>query len=135
MKEKILKKMYKLSTIAFKKGEVPVSAVVVKNNKIVSYAYNKREKNNDILGHAEIIALSKASKKLRTWKLNECDLYVTLKPCSMCDSIIRESRIKNVYYLLNNDKVINNKIEYVNLNSIYNNDLQKLLTSFFSSRR
>ena len=83
---------------AYKKGEVPIGAVVVKNNKIISKAYNNREKSQIAINHAEIIAIKKACKKLHSWRLDECDLYVTLKPCPMCAGAIVNSRIKTVYY-------------------------------------
>lgn len=90
----------KLSDKAYKKNEVPVGAVIVFNNKIISKAYNKRSRRNDITNHAEIIAIKKAAHKLNDWRLSECDLYVTLEPCDMCKEVIKQSRIKNVYYLV-----------------------------------
>jgi len=84
---------------AYKRNEVPVGAVIVKNNKILAKARNKRQSTNNVLGHAEIIALMKAQKKLKDWRLYDCDLYVTLKPCELCESAIKESRLSNVFYL------------------------------------
>lgn len=88
----------------FNKNEVPVGAVIVYKNKVIAKAYNKRINDKQVISHAEILAVLKANKKLKDWRLNDCDLYVTLKPCLMCEAIIKESRIKNVYYLLNNLK-------------------------------
>ena len=85
---------------ASKKLEIPVGAVVVCNNKIIAKAHNNRQNNYNVLGHAEINAIIKASKKLKDWRLDICDLYVTLYPCEMCKIIIKESRISKVYYLL-----------------------------------
>lgn len=96
-----INELLKLSKKAYKNNEVPVGALIVFNNKIIGKGYNVRTKNNDVLGHAEIIAIRKAARKLKDWRLNECDLYVTLEPCSMCKEIIKQSRIKNVYYLVN----------------------------------
>lgn len=96
-----INELLKLSKKAYKNNEVPVGAIIVFNNKIIGKGYNVRTKNNDVLGHAEIIAIRKAARKLKDWRLNECDLYVTLEPCSMCKEIIKQSRIKNVYYLVN----------------------------------
>lgn len=96
-----INELLKLSKKAYKNNEVPVGALIVFNNKIIGKGYNVRAKNNDVLGHAEIIAIRKAARKLKDWRLNECDLYVTLEPCSMCKEIIKQSRIKNVYYLVN----------------------------------
>lgn len=96
-----INELLKLSKKAYKNNEVPVGAIIVFNNNIIGKGYNVRTKNNDVLGHAEIIAIRKAARKLKDWRLNECDLYVTLEPCSMCKEIIKQSRIKNVYYLVN----------------------------------
>ncbi len=85
---------------AFKKKEVPISALIVCNNHIIAKAYNNRVKNNDVTAHAEIIAIRKAEKKMGDWRLDNCDLYITLEPCHMCMEVIKEARIKNVYYLL-----------------------------------
>lgn len=96
---KYWKEIMKLCYIAAKKNEVPVGAIIVHNNKIIAKGYNQREKAHNILGHAEIIAIKKASKRLKTWKLSDCDLYVSLKPCKMCEEIIKQSRLQNVYFL------------------------------------
>lgn len=98
--DKYINEIIKLSEKAYKRNNVPVGAVVVFNNKIISKGYNRRTGKNDVMGHAEILAIRKAARKLRDWRLNECDLYVTLEPCSMCKEIIKQSRIRNVYYLL-----------------------------------
>jgi len=79
-------------------GEIPVGAVIVKNDKIISSACNKKEINNDITAHAEIIAIREAEKKLGNWRLEDCDIYVTLEPCPMCAWAIINSRIKSVYF-------------------------------------
>ncbi len=78
--------------------EVPIGCVIVKDNKIISRGHNVRESKNNPVGHAEIIAITKASKKLNSWRLNDCELYVTIEPCIMCSGAIIQSRIKAVYY-------------------------------------
>lgn len=78
--------------------EVPIGCVIVKDGKIIARAFNRREIDNDPTGHAEIIALRKASKKLNDWQLVDCDLYVTLEPCIMCGGAIIQSRIRKVYF-------------------------------------
>lgn len=83
--------------IAYKKLEVPVGAVIVKDGKIISKAYNKKEYKNDTTNHAEILAIRKASKKLKSWRLSDCEMYVTLEPCSMCAGALIQSRISKVY--------------------------------------
>lgn len=80
------------------KEEIPIGAVIVKNNKIIAKAYNRREKNQIATHHAEILAIEKACKKLKSWRLDGCDMYVTLEPCPMCAGAIMNARIKNLYY-------------------------------------
>ena len=79
------------------KLEVPIGAVIVKDNKIIARAHNLRETKKNAIAHAEILAIEKACKKLEAWRLNECDMYVTLEPCPMCAGAILNSRINNVY--------------------------------------
>ncbi len=79
-------------------GEVPVGTVIVKNGKIIAKAYNLRETNRSPLAHAEILAIDMASKYLNAWRLEECDIYVTLEPCLMCAGAIYQARIKNLYF-------------------------------------
>ena len=78
--------------------EVPVGAVIVYNDKIIARGHNTRETKQSVLGHAEINAIKKASKKIGSWRLEDCDMYVTLEPCSMCSGAIIQSRIKNLYF-------------------------------------
>jgi tRNA(adenine34) deaminase len=101
MENKIYTKIISLMKKANKQNEIAVAAVIVKNNKIISSAYNKRKKTNDVTAHAEIIAIRKAERKLKDWRLDGCDMYVSLKPCSMCEAVIKESRINSCYYLSN----------------------------------
>ena len=79
-------------------GEVPVGAIIVFDNKIIARGHNTREIKQSVLGHAEINAIQKASKKIGSWRLEDCDIYVTLEPCSMCSGAIIQSRIKNLYF-------------------------------------
>ena len=78
--------------------DIPVGCVIIKDGEIIASAHNLKEKHLDVSAHAEILALKEASKKLNTWRLVECDLYVTLEPCPMCAWAILNSRIKNVYF-------------------------------------
>ena len=78
--------------------EVPIGCVIVKNNQVIARGHNLRETSNDPTGHAEIIAIRKASKKLKSWRLEGCDLYVTIEPCIMCSGAIIQSRIQHVYF-------------------------------------
>ena len=79
-------------------GDVPVGAVVVKNGEIISKACNKKEKDNDVTSHAEILAIREAEKILQNWRLDDCEMYVTLEPCPMCGWAILQSRIKTLYF-------------------------------------
>lgn len=83
---------------AYLKDEIPVGAIIVKNNRIISKAYNRREKNQIATHHAEVLAINKACKKLKSWRLDDCDIYVTLEPCPMCAGAILNARIRNVFY-------------------------------------
>ena len=106
---------------AAKKGEIPIGAVIVKDNKIISKGYNTKERKQSAICHAEINVINKASKKLGTWRLDECDMYVTLQPCEMCAGAIISARIKNLYYGARNS-LINEEIYYSNsLNHKLNN--------------
>ena len=96
-KEYFMKEALKEAKKAYKKLEVPVGVVIVKDNNIISRAYNKKEEKNNPTQHAEIIAIEKACKKLKNWRLNGCQMYVTLEPCPMCAGAIVNSRIEKVY--------------------------------------
>ena len=82
---------------AFKKEEIPVGAVIVKDGKIIARAHNSKETSKNACGHAEILAIQKACKKLNSWRLLDCDMYVTLEPCPMCAGALINSRISKVY--------------------------------------
>ena len=82
---------------AYEKGEVPVGAVIVKDHKIIARSHNIKEIKKDTTKHAEILAIQKASKKLESWRLLDCEMYVTLEPCSMCAGALIQARIKKVY--------------------------------------
>ena len=103
-KEKFMKEALKEAKKAYKKLEVPVGVVIVKDDKIIAKAYNQKEEKNSPIKHAEIIAIEKACKKLNNWRLNDCEMYVTLEPCSMCAGAIINSRIKKVYIGTNDEK-------------------------------
>lgn len=84
--------------LAYALGEVPVGAVIVKDNRVIAAAYNLRECQQNALAHAELLAIEKACEVLQTWRLTECDLYVTLEPCPMCSGAIINARIRRVIY-------------------------------------
>lgn len=125
----------KLAYKAYKKGEVPVGAVIVKNNKILSTAYNKKNKTKRTTDHAEILAIIKANKKLHDWRLNDCIMYVTLKPCDMCIGALKESRISKVIYACDTS-CNSNAINCIQLfDKNMNKESSDLLKNFFSNRR
>ena len=136
--DKYFEEIIKLSKKSLKYGDVPIGAIIVKDGVIIGKGYNTREKRESVLGHAEINAINMASKKLNNWNLNGSDLYVTLKPCSMCMEVIKQSRITNVYYLLDKlstkhefDQTIIKKYENDEMSKIY----LKILQSFFKNLR
>ena len=97
MQEEFMQVALKEAKKAYKKLEIPVGAVIVKNGEIIAKAHNIKEEKKDTTKHAQIIAIQKASKKLESSRLNDCELYVTLEPCPMCAGAIIQSRIKKVY--------------------------------------
>ena len=132
---------------AYKKAEIPVGVVIVKDNKIIARAHNLKEGKKDTTKHAEIIAIQKASKKLKAWRLNECEMYVTLEPCAMCAGAIIQSRIKKLYIgtmdpktgacgsVLNllEDYKFNHKVEVER--EIMQNECEEILKKFFKELR
>lgn len=138
MNEKYMNLAIKEAIIAAKKGNVPVGAVIVRNGKIVAKGHNLKNKCFISLLHAEVVAIYKACKRLNKWILDDCELYVTLKPCKMCYYAIAESRIKKVYYLMEsnyNEQLEKNgkNIEFVLLNDNYN--YSNIVNKFFSGLR
>lgn len=97
-KEYFMKLAIKEANKAKGLDEVPIGAVIVKDNKVIARGYNLRETSKDPTNHAEIVAIRKASKKLGDWQLVDCELYVTIEPCIMCSGAIIQSRIAKVYY-------------------------------------
>ena len=97
MQEKFMKQALKEAEKAYEKLEIPVGAVIVKDDKIIARAHNLKETKQSATAHAEILAIQKANKKLNNWRLIDCDMYVTLEPCPMCMGAIISSRIKNIY--------------------------------------
>ncbi len=134
MENKIIKRLKMLCDKAYKKGEVPVAALIVKDNRIVSEGYNRKNSDKNPLLHAEIIAIIKASRKIRDWRLNDCVMYVTLKPCKMCEEIIKESRISQVYYILDRKSEKSGNLKYI---KIKNNEevFKNKIETFFKERR
>lgn len=97
MPEKYMKEALKEAKKAYDIEEVPIGAVIVKDGKIIARGHNMREMKKQACAHAEIIAIEKACKKLDAWRLNDCEMYVTLEPCPMCAGAIMNARIKKLY--------------------------------------
>ncbi len=132
--------------LASKSGnDIPVGAVIVKDGKIIAAACNAREKDNDITSHAEILAIRKAEKILDNWRLDDCEMYVTLEPCPMCGWAVIQSRIKSLYFGSYDSKygsftspVDLRKISNQNINvygGILESECDNLLKNFFSELR
>lgn len=119
-------------------NDVPVGAVIVKDGKVLAFGYNTREKDQNVLGHAEINAILEAQKILNNWNLSGCDLYVTLLPCSMCLEIIKQSRIDTIYYLLDKPaskkEFYKTKMQKIN-DASYENKYADILSDFFKKLR
>ena len=98
MNEKYMRLALKEAKKAYKRGETPIGAVIVRNGEIISRGYNKRETKKNALLHAECIAIDRACRKLGGWRLPGCELYVTLEPCPMCAGAILNARIEKVYF-------------------------------------
>ena len=135
VEKKIIDEIKKMNRRAIKNGDIPVSCVITKNGKIISKAYNIKHKNKNPFDHAEIIAIKKACKKLNTVNLIDCELYVSLFPCLMCQGAITEARIKKVFYILDKNKNINNTTQYertfVQEKSYFNQEIKQ----FFEDKR
>ncbi len=137
----------KQAKCAYKKGEVPVGAVVVKDGEIIARGHNLREISQDPTQHAELIAMKKAAKKLNSWRLTGCTLYVTLEPCPMCSGVIINSRIDKVVfgaydekagccttlYHLCNDERFNHRAQV--LGGVMAEECAKILSDFFKEKR
>lgn len=142
-----MKKALLQAQVAYKKGEVPVGAVVVKDGEIISRGYNLRESTNDPTAHAELLAMKKAAKKLNSWRLSGCTLYVTLEPCPMCTGLIINSRIDKVVfgaydqkagccttlYHLATDERFNHRASV--LGGVIEEECAKILSDFFKEKR
>ena len=147
MQEQFMKEALKEAKKAYNKLEIPVGAIIVKDGKIIARAHNIKEEKQDTTKHAEIIAIQKASKKLETWRLNDCEMYVTLEPCAMCAGAIIQARLKKLYIgtmdtktgacgsVLNllKDFKFNHNVELET--GVLKDDCEQILKSFFKELR
>lgn len=131
---------------AYDKNETPIGCVIVKDNIVIARAHNLRELKNKVTAHAEILAIEKANKKLDSWRLDDCDIYVTLEPCIMCSGAIIQARIKNLYFGAYDsrfgacgsyenifDKKYNHEVNVVG--GILEEECSKLIKDFFKTLR
>lgn len=132
---------------AYEKNEVPVGCVIVRDGKVIARGHNLKEIKCDTTKHAEIIAIQKASQKLKSWRLIDCDMYVTLEPCSMCAGAIIQSRISKLYFgasdlktgavgsVLNllEDYKFNHQVEFQG--GILKDECENILKQFFKELR
>ena len=131
MDEKFIEIAIKEAKKAESIGEIPVGAVIVKDNIVLSKAHNLKEKNNCVTKHAELVAIEKASKKINSWRLDDCVLYTTLFPCPMCASAIQQSRIKKIVYICDsNSKYIKTNSNNILINYNSNHIVEILKFNF-----
>ena len=146
MEEIFMKKALKEAEKARKIGEVPVGAVIVLEGKIIAKGHNKRETKQNSLCHAEIIAINRACKKLNNFRLERCEMYVTLEPCLMCSGAIIQSRIKRLVYGAKDEKygMAGSAFNVFGLKSNHNvqvvegvlkNECSKIIKNFFKQIR
>lgn len=145
--EKFMALALKQAAKAYELDEVPVGAVIVKDGKVIARAYNNRESKLDPTGHAEIIAIRKAAKKLQTWRLEDTTIYVTIEPCSMCAGALIWARVGRVVYGAKEPKggalgSSYNLYEQINLNhyptvtsGVLEEQCGAIMTAFFKNKR
>lgn len=130
---------FEQAKIAYNLDEIPVGCAIFRGDELIACGYNEKEEKNDAIRHAELVAISRACRKLGSWRLDDCSLYVTLEPCMMCIGAIMESRIKNIYYgTIRQGVQMYNKTTvepYVSLNYIKSYKCSEILSDFFKKKR
>ena len=120
--------LYDLVVKSYELREIPVGAIVIHNDSIIGSGFNNRQSNYDVCGHAEINAIKEAEKHLKDWRLNGCVLISTLYPCELCQQVIKESRIDDVYYIFDGKEQVKNT--YKKLEVINNEKVKKMYEIF-----
>jgi len=118
--------------IAARKGEVPIGAVIVCEGKIIAKAHNMRERKQNALAHAEVLVIDKACRRLKSWRLENCEMYVTLEPCAMCMGAVTNARLRKVYYGALSQTDLNWKTE---CELVESEECAEILKSFFKAKR
>ena len=145
--EKYMREAIKQAKKAYELGEVPIGCVIVFEDKIIGRGYNRRVTDKNTLSHAELNAIRKASKKLGDWRLDGCEMYITLEPCQMCAGAIVQSRIKKVYSGCMNPKAgcagsilnllnvpqFNHQVEFET--DVLHDECSSMLTNYFKEMR
>lgn len=138
-----MKRAIKLAKLA--NCEIPVGAIILKNGELIASAFNRKEEYNDVTAHAEILAIREAERKLQSWHLDDCEMYVTLEPCPMCAWAIINSRIKTVYFgsydsnygalgsKIDLRKIANSKLKV--FGGIMEDECDKILKEYFKNLR
>lgn len=144
--EKYMKEALKEARKAYKNGDVPIGAIIVKNDKIIARAHNTKENKKDAIRHAEINVISKACKKINNWHLDDCELYVTVEPCLMCIGAIIQSRIPKLVFGTHNNKfgyvesvesIFKNKNNHtpIIISGVCEDECKQIMVDFFKEKR
>ena len=147
LQNKFMKAALKQAKIGYLKAEVPIGCVIVLNGKIIARAYNKREQLNQAYAHAEMLAIKKACTVLKSWRLNDCDIYVTVEPCPMCAGTIINARMRSIYfgainlkggscgtrYNIPSDNVLNHTCKI--FGGVLEEECGKLMSTYFKEKR
>lgn len=142
-----MKRALALANQAAAEDEVPVGCIIVKGDEILAEAYNRRESDHRLIAHAELLAIDQANQMQKSWRLSDCDLYVTLEPCIMCAGAIFQARIARVFfaasdpkagalgsvYQLHRDSLINHHTSVIG--GLCAEDAKKMLSEFFQKKR
>lgn len=146
MEEKFIKLALEEAKKSFEEDEVPIGAVIVQNGKVIAKAHNTRNKTQNAINHAEVLAISKACRKLKSWRLDNAEIYVTLEPCPMCAGAILNARINKLYFgaydktsktdlldIIMKDDRLNHKTEVQG--GILEQECSEIMTRFFKAKR
>ena len=146
MKDRFIDFALEEAKIAYNLNEVPVGTIIVKNGEIIAKSHNLKRSTNNVMNHAEIISIIEASNYIGDWRLNDCEMYVSLEPCPMCAGAILNSRIKKIYIgcesnIKSNKELVKNILQnseadhFVEIEYLNNKQCSEILTNFFSNKR